>query len=166
MSRRSTAFFKTLTALTLLVLLAGCSSLSPYSKVTKINLKLTGSDQLNPDLNGRPSPIVVRLFELKHPVTFENADFFSLYERAKESLNPDLVASEELELRPGETVELKLSVEEGSRYIGILAAYRDLPETKWRHTFPITPLEVTEADLTLDQAGIRKTNEVLAKADD
>lgn len=69
----------------MLVLLAGCSSLSPYSKVTKINLKLTGGDQLNPDLNGRPSPIVVRLFELKHPVTFENADFFSLYERAKES---------------------------------------------------------------------------------
>jgi type VI secretion system protein ImpI len=28
-------FFKTLTALTVLVLLAGCSSLSPYSKVTK-----------------------------------------------------------------------------------------------------------------------------------
>lgn len=47
MSRRSTAFFQTLTALTLLVLLAGCSSLSPYSKVTKVNLKLTGSDQLN-----------------------------------------------------------------------------------------------------------------------
>lgn len=47
MSRRSTAFFKTLTALTVLVLLAGCSSLSPYSKVTKINLKLTGGDQLS-----------------------------------------------------------------------------------------------------------------------
>ena len=45
MSRRSTAFFKTLTALTVLVLLAGCSSLSPYSKVTKINLKLTGSEE-------------------------------------------------------------------------------------------------------------------------
>ncbi|MEG2389732.1 MAG: type VI secretion system lipoprotein TssJ [Pseudomonas sp.] len=166
MSRRSTAFFKTLTALTVLVLLAGCSSLSPYSKVTKINLKLTGSDQLNPDLNGRPSPIVVRQFELKHPVTFENADFFSLYERAKESLNPDLVASEELELRPGETVEMKLKVEEGSLYVGVLAAYRDLPESQWRYTVQITPLEVTEVDLTLDQTGIRNTNQVLAKADD
>ncbi|SDR91869.1 MULTISPECIES: type VI secretion system lipoprotein TssJ [Pseudomonas] len=166
MSRRSTAFFQTLTALTLLVLLAGCSSLSPYSKVTKINLKLTGSDQLNPDLNGRPSPIVVRLFELKHPVTFENADFFSLYERAKEALNPDLVASEELELRPGETVEMKLKVEEGSLYVGVLAAYRDLPDTQWRHTVQITPLEVTEVDLTLDQTGIRNTHQVLAKADD
>ena len=147
MSRCSTALFKTLTALMALVLLAGCSSMSPYSKVTKLNLTLTASDQLNPDLNGRPSPIVVRLFELKHPVTFENADFFSLYERAKESLAPDLVASEELELRPGETIELKLSVEEGSRYVGVLAAYRDLPGTKWRNTVQITPVEVTDADL-------------------
>ena len=166
MSRCSTAFLKMLTAFAVLVLLAGCSSLSPYSKVTKVNLKLTGSDQLNPDLNGRPSPIVVRLFELKHPVTFENADFFSLYERAKESLAPDLVSSEELELRPGETLSLKLSVEEGSRYVGILAAYRDLPETKWRFTVQVTPVEVTEADLTLDQAGLRNSNETLAKADD
>ena len=35
MFRRSIAFFKTLTALAVLVLLAGCSSLSPYSNVTK-----------------------------------------------------------------------------------------------------------------------------------
>lgn len=166
MSRRSTAFFKTLTALAALVLMAGCSSLSPYSNITKLNLKLTASDQLNPDLNGRPSPIVVRLFELKHPVAFENADFFSLYERAKESLAPDMVASEELELRPGETVEFKLRVEEGSRYVGILAAYRDLSDTQWRYTLQVTPLDETDGDLTLDQSGIRNTHATLAKAAD
>lgn len=166
MSCSSTFFFKTLTALAALVLLAGCSSLSPYSHVTKLNLKLTASDQLNPDLNGRASPIVVRLFELKHPVAFENADFFSLYERARESLAPDLVANEEIELRPGETVEMKLSVEAGSRYVGVLAAYRDLPETKWRYTVQVTPMEVTDAELILDRAGIRNSNETLAKADD
>ena len=166
MSRCATVFFKMLTAFVALALMAGCSSMSPYSNVTKLNLKLTASDQLNPDLNGRPSPIVVRLFELKHPVAFENADFFSLYERAKESLVPDMVATEELELRPGETVELKLSVEEGSRYVGVLAAYRDLPDTKWRYTLQVAPVEVTDADLTLDQSGIRNTHELLVKAAD
>ncbi|BCX71247.1 type VI secretion system lipoprotein TssJ [Pseudomonas izuensis] len=134
--------------------------------MTKLNLKLTASDQLNPDLHGRPSPIVVRLLELKHPVAFENADFFSLYERAGKSLTPDLVTSEELQLRPGETVELKLSVQEGSRYVGILAAYRDLPETRWRYTVSLTPRGVTNTDLKLDQSGIRNSNEVLAKAGD
>lgn len=166
MLRRSTALFNSLIALTAVLLLAGCSTLSPYSHITKLNLKLTASDQLNPDLNGRPSPIVVRLFELKHPVAFENADFFSLYERAKESLAPDMVATEELELRPGQTVELKLSVEEGSRYVGVLAAYRDLPETKWRYTLQVAPLQITDVDLTLDQSGIRNTHDSIAKAGD
>ena len=166
MFRCSIAFFKTLMACAALMWLSGCTSLSPYSTVTKVNLTLTANDQLNPDLNGRPSPIVISLFELKHPVAFENADFFSLYERAKDSLTPDLVASVELELRPGETVELKLSVEEGSRFVGVLAAYRDLPDTQWRYTVQLTPQGVTEVDLTLDQAGIHTTRATLAKAGD
>ncbi|MBZ9782244.1 type VI secretion system lipoprotein TssJ [Pseudomonas sp. REP124] len=161
MSLRSIPFFS---LLAVLVLIAGCSTFSPYSKVTKLNLKLTASDQLNPDLHGRPSPVVVRLYELKHPVAFENADFFSLYERARESLAPDMVASEELELRPGETVELKLSVEQGSRYVGVLAAYRDLMDTQWRYTLQVTPQQSTDSDLTLDQTGIRNTRSVLVKA--
>ncbi|TVT86347.1 type VI secretion system lipoprotein TssJ [Pseudomonas sp. H3(2019)] len=166
MSRCKAVIIKMLTAFIALVLLAGCSSISPYSTVTKLNLKLTASDQVNPDLNGRPSPIVVRLIELKHPVAFENADFFSLYERAKESLSPDLVASEELELRPGETAEFKLSVESSSRYVGVLAAYRDLRETQWRYVVQVTPADLTMAELTLDQNGIHDKNQKLAKADD
>lgn len=165
MFRCSTLLLKTLVAFTTLVLLAGCTSLSPYSSMTKLNLTLTASDQLNPDLNGRPSPVVVRLIELKHPVAFENADFFSLYEHAKESLAPDLVASEELELRPGESVALKLSVEPGSRYVGVLAAYRDLSETQWRYVLQLTPAQLSEADLTLDHSGIRSNHATLSKAD-
>lgn len=156
---------KILTAFTALVLLAGCASLSPYSDLTKLNLKLTASDQLNPDLNGRPSPVVLRLIELKHPVAFENADFFSLYERAKESLAPDLVTSEELELRPGESIELKLSIESTSRYVGVLAAYRDLPETRWRYVVPVTPMALTSIELVLESTGIRNSQDVLARAD-
>lgn len=166
MSRCKAVIINMLTAFAALVLLAGCSSISPYSTVTKLNLKLTASDQVNPDLNGRPSPIVVRLIELKHPVAFENADFFSLYERAKESLSPDLVASEELELRPGETAEFKLSVESGSRYVGVLAAYRDLRETQWRYVVQVTPADLTVAELILDKNGIHDKNQKLAKADD
>ncbi|WP_434673231.1 type VI secretion system lipoprotein TssJ [Pseudomonas sp. R1-15] len=135
-------------------LMTGCASLSPFSTMTKLNLTLIAGNQLNPDLNGRPSPVVVRLLELKHPVAFENADFFSLYERARETLSPDLIASEELELRPGETVRLRLDIAGGGRYVGILAAYRDLPQAKWRYTLPIIAGRVTEASLTLDQDGI------------
>jgi len=74
MLRCTSAYFNTLLALCA-VLLAGCTALSPYSHVTKLDLTLSASDQVNPDLHGRPSPVVIRLLELKHPVAFENADF-------------------------------------------------------------------------------------------
>ena len=84
---------------------------------------------------------MLRLLELKHPVAFENGEFFALYQA--KALAPDLVTSEELELRPGESRELKLSVQDGSRYVGVLAAYRDLPEASWRYVIAVPPQERT-----------------------
>jgi type VI secretion system protein VasD len=144
-----------LVLLAALLSLGGCAALSPYSDMTKLDLTLNGSDQLNPDLHGRPSPIVLRLIELKHPVSFETADFFSLYQRPKEALSPDMVVLEELELRPGEQRELKLSVQPGSRYVGVLAAYRDLPESNWRLVIPLQERERNSSVLSLDAQGIK-----------
>lgn len=136
-------------------LLAGCGSLSPFSTLTKLDLSLTASDTVNPDLHGRPSPVVVRLLELRHPAAFENADFFSLYSHAEQALPKDWVNSEELELRPGEQQVLKLSIEPQSRYIGVLAAYRDLPHVQWRLVLPVTRQQLTRAQLLLDESGVR-----------
>ncbi len=150
--------FLSAAVLAALAALGGCSALSPNSDLTKLDLSLQGSDRLNPDLNGRPSPIVIRLIELKHPVAFENADFFSLYQRPKESLSPDLVIQEELELRPGEQRDLKLFVQEDSRYVGVLAAYRDLPESNWRFVIPLQRKAQNRIELTLDERGIQSSD--------
>jgi len=147
--------FTCLALLAALLSLTGCAALSPYSDMTKLDLTLNGSDELNPDLNGRPSPIVLRLIELKHPVAFETADFFSLYQRPKEALSPDMVVLEELELRPGEQREMKLSVQPGSRYVGVLAAYRDLPESNWRVVIPLQEKQRNSSVLTLNAQGIK-----------
>ncbi|WP_027907034.1 type VI secretion system lipoprotein TssJ [Pseudomonas taiwanensis] len=134
--------------------LTGCAALSPYSHMTKLDLTLTATDALNLDINGRPSPVVVRLFELKHPVAFESTDFFTLYQRPKEALDLDMVASEEHELRPGETLSLNLSIDPGSRFVGVLAAYRDLEQAEWRRVQPVRAGERTVVNLYLDKTGI------------
>lgn len=139
-----------------MVALTGCSALSPWSTQTRLALKLTGNDLLNPDINDRASPVVVRLMELRNPVAFETRDFFSLYSRSVESLPQDLVTSEELELRPGDTVELKLHVQPTSRYVGVVAGYRNLADTRWRHVIELLPGELTEVDLTLSDDGIHR----------
>ncbi|HDZ58012.1 MAG TPA: type VI secretion system lipoprotein TssJ [Pseudomonas xinjiangensis] len=144
--------------LTSFAFLNGCAALSPYSSLTKVDLSLEGSPTLNPDLNDRPSPVVIHLIELKHPVAFKNADFFSLYQRPKETLSPDFVMLEELELRPGESLDLKLSVQNDTRYVGVLAAYRDLSEAEWRYVIPLKNRKRHDVRLYLDADGIRKQN--------
>ncbi len=153
-----------LATLAFVCLLPGCAAVSPYSTQTRLELQLTASDQLNPDINGRPSPVVLRLLALKNPVTFETVDFFGLYSRAKDLLAPDLGAIEELELRPGETRLLKLHVDSGIRYVGVLAAYRDLPETKWRYVITLEPGSTTVVQLALDPTGVTAIPSALMQA--
>jgi len=139
--------------------LSGCSVLSPYSDVTKLDVTLRASDQLNPDINGRPSPVVVRLMELSHPAAFQASEFFGLYGHSVSSLGQDLVGTEELELRPGETVNLKLSVGTGSRYVGVLAAYRDLADSQWRYVIALHPRGLNSTALSLDDSGIHEIDD-------
>jgi type VI secretion system protein VasD len=145
--------------LSLFTVIGGCSSLSPFSDTTKLDLRLQASDDLNPDLAGRPSPIVVRLLELKNPSSFNSAEFFSLYQRPKESLMPDLVSFEEMEVRPGEQRDLKLSVQPGSRYVGVIAAYRDLPEASWRYVVSLQEGEINRVGVVLGKRGLEPLKE-------
>ncbi|KPC36377.1 VasD [Pseudomonas syringae pv. cilantro] len=151
-------YFARRIGLLLLLSLAGCSTLSPYSTQTRLDISLGADHQLNPDLNGRPSPIVLKLLELKRPVTFGNMDFFSLYQRADQVLGDDLVATEEFELRPGEVLELKLRLAEGSHYIGVLAAYRNLPQTQWRQIIKILPRQQNRTVFVLGESGLYQAN--------
>lgn len=68
---------------------------------------------------------------------------------------PDLVSFEELEVRPGETRELKLSVQPGSRYVGVVAAYRDLPEASWRFVVSLQEGEINQTGVRLDKSGLQ-----------
>ena len=144
--------------LMLFVLAASGCSLQPSVPVTRLDLHLTGSEKLNPDLQGRPSPIVLRLYELKNPVTFEHAEFFPLYQQSQDTLALDLVAQEELELRPGEKQQLRLLTTPKGGYLGVLAAYRNLPEAEWRAVIPLRVGELNRVQLLLDELSVHVQN--------
>ena len=90
------------------------------------------SPTANPDASGRASPVVVRLYELKSPVAFETADFFSLFDRESQTLGADLVSRDEYQLKPGEQVLLARALRPGTRYVAVAVAYRDLERARWR----------------------------------
>ncbi|OYD21101.1 type VI secretion system lipoprotein TssJ [Oceanimonas baumannii] len=130
--------------------MAGCSH-QPHHAL--LDLSLVASEEQNPDVNGRPSPMIIKLMELKSASAFNNGDFFALYGAAADTLGTDLVAMESLAVRPGETVKLQLRLKPDSRYVGVVAAYRDLDGDNWRYLLPLKQgkQNVIELGLTEDQ---------------
>jgi type VI secretion system protein VasD len=139
-------------ALLALGALAGCSS---GPAVLKANV--TGSAQLNTDARKRPSPVVVRVYELKATTAFDSADFVSLFEKEQAVLGAELVAREEFVLRPGETKVINKVLSPDTRFIGVLAAYRELERSRWHVTVPVATGKENEMSIQLGDVAIDAT---------
>jgi type VI secretion system protein VasD len=88
---------------------------------------------LNPDPGGRPSPVVVRVYQLRSPGAFQNADFFPLYDNEIATLGQNLITpAEEFQLQPDESREYKTELDLATKYLGVIAAFRDLENARWR----------------------------------
>lgn len=121
-------------------LLPACSLLSePKEEPVRLNVSMQAVSDLNPDVKSRPAPIAVRVYELKSEATFVQADFFSLQNSDKATLTDDLLARDEFIMRPGERVTIRRKAHPQIGAIGVLAAFRDLPNATWRATYKLQP---------------------------
>ena len=97
----------------LVLALSACASHSADERVAT-RTSLSASKDVNPDINGRPSPVVVRIFQLHGDGEFQSAEFFSLYTHEKESLGASLIAFQEFEVLSRTQLELLESNEAGA----------------------------------------------------
>ncbi|MET1077910.1 MAG: type VI secretion system lipoprotein TssJ [Pseudomonas sp.] len=115
-----------------LALLAGCSSTPEPPEPRPVRLLLSAADTLNPDMNGRPSPAVVRLFRLKEGKLFNAMDFFTLTDPDLKSLGEDLLFQELLVMHPGESTQREYALEPEAGALAIVVGYRDIDVSTWR----------------------------------
>lgn len=109
------------------------------------------SGDVNPDSTGRPSPILVRLYELKDQGNFDQSDYFALMDKESDTLGATLVAPhEEYQMQPGEKKVLEMKIPPEAHFIGVTAGYRDLPNSKWRSFTPVAGGAVTTVKLSID----------------
>ena len=102
------------------------------AKTIKVKALVTAAEELNPDYQGRPSPVNIIVFQLVSADAFENADFFSLFEPEAAVLGGDMLARTQILLQPGEVREWVAEFEKETRFIGVIAAYRDIEKAQWR----------------------------------
>lgn len=110
-------------------LLIACAS---QPKADKARMTVSAAADVNPAADGRPSPIVVRIYQLKEDAKFSNADFFALFDNDQQALGADLLAREEVELTPGEQRKVEFVVMGEAKYVAVMAAYRDIRNAQWR----------------------------------
>ncbi len=111
-------------------LLAACAA--KPAKPADTRAVLSASADVNPDPDGRPSPVVVRIYQLRGDSEFNGAAFMALYDKDKETLGASLISREEQTLFPGQQLELKLPLSPEAVFIGVFAGIRDFQSTRWR----------------------------------
>ncbi len=124
------------------------------SEKTKLDIYITSSQDLNPDQTGRPSPVVVRLYSLVSPSNFENSDFVALYQNAPEILGSDFLRMEEKNFEPSEKFEAQLQFTKQANFIGIMVAFQDIEQSKWRMVLPLEKGDHNYLSLSLNANSI------------
>ncbi len=119
--------------------LAACSTAPAQREQMKLELAVSAKDSINPDDKGRPSAVLVRVYELKTDSAFESADYFSLEKTDKTLLTQDLLARDEFILRPGESRDIERKLNPDTQALGFLVGYRELGKATWRSVYKLPP---------------------------
>ena len=128
------------------VALFGCAG---PPEPTVVELTLRAALDINPSRDGRPSPVVVHVYQLQSLTTFIEADFFQLTDQAVATLGSALVAQEELVLTPGETKTIVREFKPEAGFLGVLASYWDIDHAVWRASAQVPPNQRTALEARL-----------------
>ncbi|WP_451975629.1 type VI secretion system lipoprotein TssJ [Azospirillum endophyticum] len=152
--------------------LSACSSAPPPAPPpTTIQMTVVGASALNPDPNERPSPVMLRLYQLGPSDAFANADFFQVIDQDKATLGPTLLDRQELAVPPDSRQTVTIQPKPDVKTLAIAAAFRAYEKAGWRAMLPIEPnkannfvLTAKDSSITLARQDDGETGE--AKADD
>jgi len=121
----------------------------------RVALHMVADPGLNPRATGIPSPVRVRLYELKNSANFMRADYFALAERATPTLGVDLIDQDEVWFHPGEQRQLSRQLNSQTRHVGLVVAYRDIDQAQWRAVLSIASGQTNKFLINLDARGVR-----------
>ena len=112
-----------------IVLVSSCAG---APKPVKVKSEISVVEEVNPDYQGRASPVKVIVFQLASADAFGNADFFSLFEPEASVLGGDMLARTEMLLQPGESRQWEAEFEKDTSFVGVIAAFREIENAQWR----------------------------------
>lgn len=132
-------------------MLAGCAS---TPKPESIGIQISATNDVNPDLQGRPSPVILHVIELNSEEQFNRLDYTSLTQPSGAALGQDLLGKTRLILSPGDSQQLPLELNSQTTFIGLVAGFRDIDNAVWRTTIPVVQGKTKGVTVTLAKQSI------------
>lgn len=130
------------------ILLSGCGTVGAVGDAVDRTLGAAPSDatvtvaaskDVNPDTSNRPSPILVRIYQLRSGAALDQADYFKLTGDPQAALGDTLVAHDQTLVTPGQTRSLPLKLDPATRLVAVIAGYRDIDHARWRTSVDVDP---------------------------
>jgi len=140
-----------LLAVTMAGLLSACAG---APKRENLGVQISASADVNPDMQGRPSPIILHVMELNSTEQFNRLDYMGLTQPSGAALGAELLGKNQVVLQPGESKSLPLELNPMTTAIGLVAGYRDIDNAAWRRIVPITQGKTKGISITLEQTQI------------
>ena len=111
----------------------------PPPPPTALSLRLAASPDVNPDGEGAPKPLRVRVLQLSSTNALSQTAFFALDADPAKALGPELLASEDFILSPGQTASMDGEAKPGTKFVGVVGAYYAIEQARWRAWAPLKP---------------------------
>lgn len=122
--------------------------------VSSATVRFKGVAPLNPapEFGDEARPVRVRIYQLKDDANFDKASHDDLWERPDDVLKGDAVGNPRVvDIFADDAKEVTLEIETGTRFIGVLALYRQDPSRKdsqYRQIIPVRDVETLNVVLT------------------
>ena len=128
--------------------LASCAAPPPPPPVLELTIQ-AGANQ-NPETNGQPAPVGIRLYQLSAAGAFQQAGVYPLLNQESATLGQDLLAAETIDVKPGQTLKVERQLKVGAQFLGAAVLFRDIDNAQWRAIAKLAPNGPTRLTLTTD----------------
>lgn len=113
------------------VLLSACSSL-PLEPKSTMTYTIAASSDINPDIHGQASSVVVKVMQLANVGNFNNAGYETIFTGRDNELGNAFIAMEEHLVDPDSTQTFKLELSKRTQFLGVAVGYRRVDSVTWK----------------------------------
>lgn len=144
--------YKILFSLYIIVSFNACTN-SP----TNLELVITSSSNLNPDVKNISSPLMLTFYELESAEKFLKYDYWTLMENAGTNLSRDLVSQSKQIIVPLQKQTYKIVFDKDTKFLGVVGQFRNIDNNNsWKYVINLDQNEDNFRELRIEDFNIER----------